>query len=145
MKRRVFFERLITFGAISGMSLITLFGVFPSFFSTRRTSTKLVLGTEEELFNQTSFITKHFDNRTFIIKKVAEGTIEAFDAACTHAGCPVRWNETDQKFFCKCHGGIFDAQGLPLAGPPKKPLNKLTVEKRDITQELIIYLDNEQG
>ncbi|MBM4151036.1 MAG: Rieske (2Fe-2S) protein [Ignavibacteria bacterium] len=144
MKRRVFFERLITFGAISGMSLISLFGVFPSFFSTRRTSTKLVLGTEEELFKQTSFITKHIDNRTFIMKKTAEGTIEAFDAACTHAGCPVQWNEIDQTFLCKCHGGIFDAQGLPLAGPPKKPLNKLTVKKRDITEELIIYLDNEQ-
>lgn len=145
MKRRVFFEQLIKYSAISGMSLLTLFGMFPSFFSTKRTSAKLVLGTEEEVFNQASSITKQINDRTLIIKKSADGAVEAFDASCTHAGCPVRWSDNEQTFLCKCHGGIFDAQGVPIAGPPTKPLNKFSVLKRDSTQEIIIYLDKDQG
>ncbi|GDX64229.1 hypothetical protein LBMAG35_10670 [Chlorobiota bacterium] len=141
MKRRVFFEQLIKFSSISGMSLLTLFGLFPSFFTTKKTSAKLVLGTEEDVFNQATHITKQINDRTLIIKKSTDGAVEAFDSSCTHAGCPVRWNEADQTFLCKCHGGIFDSQGMPVAGPPKKPLNKLIVMKRDLTQEIVIYLD----
>ena len=80
MKRRVFFEQLIKYSAISGMSLLTLFGMFPSFFSTKRTSAKLVLGTEEEVFSQASSITKQINDHTLIIKKSANGAVEAFYA-----------------------------------------------------------------
>jgi Rieske Fe-S protein len=36
----------------------------------------------------------------------------AFSAACTHMGCLVGWQESDHKFHCPCHGGIFTANGL---------------------------------
>lgn len=140
MKRRVFFEQLIKFSAISGMSLLTLFGLFPSIFTTKKTSAKLVLGTEEDVFNQATHITKQINDRTLIIKKSTDGAVEAFDASCTHAGCPVRWNEADQTFLCKCHGGIFDNQGIPVAGPPKKPLQKIQVQKRESSGEIILYV-----
>ncbi|MBX5451254.1 ubiquinol-cytochrome c reductase iron-sulfur subunit [Thermogemmatispora sp.] len=37
--------------------------------------------------------------------------IIAFSAACTHMGCLVEWQESDGKFHCPCHGGVFTASG----------------------------------
>jgi cytochrome b6-f complex iron-sulfur subunit len=50
------------------------------------------------------------------------GRLRAFNPRCTHAGCLVEWRSKDQKFFCPCHGGVFNAQGERVAGPPPSPL-----------------------
>lgn len=50
---------------------------------------------------------------------------QAFSRVCTHLGCTVMWNETDQQFECPCHGGIFDEEGNVLEGPPPQPLTRL--------------------
>lgn len=141
MNRRKFFDLLVQSLAITGVSAITLAGLFPALFSKKRSIHKVVLGTEEELFSDNSYIIKHIDQQTFIIKKGKDGSIDAFDAACTHAGCPVQWNDSKKSFLCKCHGGVFDANGSPVSGPPKKPLNKVNLMKRNQTQEIILYLD----
>jgi len=51
---------------------------------------------------------------------------KAFSRVCTHLGCIVKWNEAENKFECPCHGGIFDADGNVVKGPPPKPLERLT-------------------
>lgn len=40
-----------------------------------------------------------------------KGDIVAFSAACTHRGCIVHWNNSDRKFHCPCHGGVFGENG----------------------------------
>ena len=45
-------------------------------------------------------------------------------ATCTHLGCQVRWETDKKQFFCPCHGGIFDREGIPRKGPPKEPLHR---------------------
>jgi Rieske Fe-S protein len=54
------------------------------------------------------------------------GPIQAdvFDLHCTHVGCPVRWNGAAKRFFCPCHGGVYDGAGRALAGPPPRPLDR---------------------
>ena len=37
--------------------------------------------------------------------------IIAMSAACTHMGCIVQWQNSDRKFHCPCHGGLFTANG----------------------------------
>ena len=49
----------------------------------------------------------------------------AFDARCTHMGCPVR--PDDRGFACPCHGGHYSRDGVPDAGPPQRPLRSLPV------------------
>jgi len=46
---------------------------------------------------------------------------------CTHMGCIVRWDGETNGFKCPCHGGAYDAGGLPLTGPPPSPLWRLPV------------------
>lgn len=50
----------------------------------------------------------------------------ALDGRCTHMGCTVA-PLPEGGFRCPCHGGAFDADGRPTAGPPVRPLRPITV------------------
>ena len=54
-------------------------------------------------------------------------TVHAFSATCTHLGCQVRWDADTTRFRCPCHGGVFDAQGNVVEGPPPRPLDPVEV------------------
>ncbi len=56
------------------------------------------------------------------VRRVNQDQFIAFSDNCTHLGCPVRWLPDAQLFMCPCHGGVYDQQGIPVAGPPPKPL-----------------------
>lgn len=60
--------------------------------------------------------------------KSAAPTFHALSARCTHKGCVVAWSAGTRQFHCPCHGGKFDAQGRPIAGPPPSPLPSLPVK-----------------
>lgn len=49
--------------------------------------------------------------------------VVVFDPHCTHLGCPYHWDKQSGRFFCPCHGGVFDVDGCVLAGPPPRPLD----------------------
>lgn len=42
----------------------------------------------------------------------------ALSSVCPHLGCRVHWEPQNDRFFCPCHLGAFDAEGKPTAGPP---------------------------
>ena len=54
-----------------------------------------------------------------------EGDTEAtvFDPHCTHLGCPVSYSAGAGSFVCPCHGGAFDPEGFPTAGPPPRRMD----------------------
>ncbi|REJ93270.1 MAG: ubiquinol-cytochrome c reductase iron-sulfur subunit, partial [Planctomycetota bacterium] len=47
------------------------------------------------------------------------GDFVALSSICPHLGCQVHWESQNDRFFCPCHNGAFDAAGQPLSGPPK--------------------------
>ncbi len=53
---------------------------------------------------------------------------KAFDAACTHLGCLVSWDQNEHVFHCPCHGAVFDDQGAAVKGPVNMPLKKVKFE-----------------
>ena len=50
-----------------------------------------------------------------------KGVVEDFIALssiCPHLGCKVHWETQNKRFFCPCHNGAFDAEGVATSGPP---------------------------
>lgn len=58
-------------------------------------------------------------------------TFVAFNQKCTHLSCAVIPRTTEQCFVCPCHEGRFDLRtGAPTAGPPRRPLTRVVLERR---------------
>ncbi len=57
-----------------------------------------------------------------------KGEFTVFDVHCTHLGCPVQYNAAASRYFSPCHGGVFDAEGRVLTGPPPRPLDRYEVK-----------------
>jgi glycine/D-amino acid oxidase-like deaminating enzyme/nitrite reductase/ring-hydroxylating ferredoxin subunit len=53
-----------------------------------------------------------------------DGRLHVHSATCTHLGCIVRWNSTEQCWDCPCHGSQFAPDGGVLNGPALHPLPK---------------------
>ena len=57
------------------------------------------------------------DGSADILIRESDGSLRAFSAICTHAGCTVSYQSGE--IVCPCHGGVFSAQtGDVVAGPP---------------------------
>jgi glycine/D-amino acid oxidase-like deaminating enzyme/nitrite reductase/ring-hydroxylating ferredoxin subunit len=53
-----------------------------------------------------------------------QGELHAVALRCTHLGCLLRFNATEQSWDCPCHGSRFDVDGAVLEGPAVNPLAK---------------------
>lgn len=51
--------------------------------------------------------------------------VQALSATCSHLGCQVAWDPQTSQFHCPCHGGVYDAKGQVVSGPPPNPLARL--------------------
>jgi nitrite reductase/ring-hydroxylating ferredoxin subunit len=56
----------------------------------------------------------------------------AYDQKCTHLSCAVVPDVPHGRFHCPCHNGVFDlATGVPLAGPPRRALERILLQIRE--------------
>ena len=62
------------------------------------------------------------EENTFIFHDRDHG-FAACTAICTHLGCTVQWSAGDQRFYCPCHGSVYDAAGNVIDGPAPRPLD----------------------
>ena len=66
-----------------------------------------------------------------ILLRPDENTYLAYSRICTHTSCPVFYRPEQNLIVCQCHGGVYSVvDGSVLAGPPPRPLPKITLERR---------------
>lgn len=66
----------------------------------------------------------HRDGRKIAACRDLKGKVHLLSAACTHRGCEVQWNSTEQCWDCPCHGSQFAPDGTVLNAPATNPLGK---------------------
>ncbi len=76
-----------------------------------------------------------------LVRRTDEG-FQAFSNVCPHLGCRVHWEEDNNRFFCPCHNGAFDENGIATAGPPKDAGQSLPAVPVTVDEDSgVVYLD----
>jgi Rieske Fe-S protein len=66
-----------------------------------------------------------------VLIRQAENVLLAYDQKCTHLSCAVIPKVEEGVIRCPCHDGVFDmASGRAIAGPPQRPLVRISLEVR---------------
>jgi len=70
-----------------------------------------------------------FKGEKIAIFKDENGAVHALSPICTHVGCEVKWNNTEQSWDCPCHGTRYSYDGCVMTGPAVKNLAKVNVRE----------------
>jgi thiosulfate dehydrogenase [quinone] large subunit len=64
-----------------------------------------------------------------LVIKLPSGSVVAYDAVCTHAGCTVQYDPGSAVMWCPCHGAEFDPahHAQVLGGPTNTPLASIPI------------------
>ena len=90
------------------------------------TTSRVLAGTVTEMAASPWKIFR-FGRSAGILVRRDDGSFSAFSATCTHLSCTVQYREDLRKIWCACHNGEFDLNGVNVAGPPPRPLDRYEV------------------
>jgi Rieske Fe-S protein len=67
-----------------------------------------------------------------LLIRLQDGRFVAYGQQCSHLSCAVIPHPERGELHCPCHHGYFEIrEGRPIAGPPRRPLPRVTLEVRD--------------
>ncbi|NJL83504.1 MAG: cytochrome b6-f complex iron-sulfur subunit [Chloroflexaceae bacterium] len=136
MGRRQFMN-LLTFGSITGVALGALYPVVKYFIPPSSGGTGGGVTAKDALGNDviiSRFLEEHKPgdrvlaqglkgDPTYIVVTEERAIAEyGLNAVCTHLGCVVPWNGSENKFMCPCHGSQYDSTGKVVRGPAPQSL-----------------------
>lgn len=131
MGRRQFMN-LLTFGTVTGVALGALYPVVKYFIPPSSGGTGGGLIAKDKLGNDISvskFLSEHAvgdrvlaqglkGDPTYIVVKGDQSLADyGINAVCTHLGCVVPWNPSENRFICPCHGSQYNDEGKVVRGP----------------------------
>jgi len=125
--RRQFLNGLLG-GWLGGLAAIFLYPVLRFVFPPEREPEQVLLPLADYGSLEPGAI-KNFawGSKPGMLKKTAGGELIVFVSVCTHLDCNVAYLPEQKKFFCACHEGWYDENGVNIGGPPPKPLRRLVV------------------
>lgn len=81
------------------------------------------------------------EGRPVLVRRTTAG-FTAFSSTCPHLGCKVHWQSEEGSFFCPCHRGVFDANGVGISGPPADAGQSLAEVAMKVDEEAgVVYLE----
>lgn len=76
---------------------------------------------------------------TVFLRRTPEGALQAFNGACPHAGCRVRYEVARQGYLCPCHKSTFTVEGK-LADTKSEALRGLDALHVELRNEQEIWV-----
>ena len=74
------------------------------------------------------------DDHPCLLILLPDGRFVAYGQQCSHLSCAVIPRPEQGELHCPCHNGYFEIyEGRPIAGPPRRPLPRITLAVRDGT------------
>jgi Rieske Fe-S protein len=74
------------------------------------------------------------DDDPCLLIRLDDDRLVAYGQQCSHLSCAVIPQPEQGQLRCPCHNGYFEIkEGRPIAGPPRRPLPRVTLEVRDGT------------
>jgi Rieske Fe-S protein len=146
IKRRRVLRALLVGGIFAGVApFVYAAAKFLSFQSVLGGNTTAKLSASD-LTPDTPSKLVEIEGEPVIVVRELNNQIRTFTASCTHLGCIVSYRpqlmigqEQKPGFYCKCHGGKYDVNGVNVPGtPPKSPLTEVTVV--EVADDLSIRL-----
>ncbi len=141
------FMNLLTFGTITGVALGALYPVVKYFIPPASGGAGGGVTAKDALGDDiivSEYLTDHpagdrslaqglKGDPTYVVVK-GDGEIANYgiNAVCTHLGCVVPWNASENKFMCPCHGSQYNDEGKVVRGPA--PLS-LALAHADVTED----------
>ena len=131
MGRRQFMN-FLTFGAVTGTALGALYPVVKYFIPPSSGAAGGGVTAKDALGNDISvsnFLASHNAGEralaqglkgdpTYVVVDGNQAIASyGINAVCTHLGCVVPWNASENKFICPCHGSQYDNTGKVVRGP----------------------------
>jgi len=126
------FMNLLTFGTITGVAAGALYPVVKYFIPPSSGGAGGGVTAKDALGNDvvvSKFLETHNPGErtlaqglkgdpTYVVVQ-GDKTIANYgiNAVCTHLGCVVPWNASENKFICPCHGSQYNAEGKVVRGP----------------------------
>ena len=145
------FMNLLTYGSITGVALGALYPVVKYFIPNTGGGAGAGVTAKDALGNDivvSEFLASHQPgdrtlaqglkgDPTYVVVE-GDSTLRNYgiNAVCTHLGCVVPWNASENKFMCPCHGSQYDDTGKVVRGPA--PLS-LALAKADVQDDKLIF------
>ncbi|NJN03836.1 MAG: cytochrome b6-f complex iron-sulfur subunit [Leptolyngbyaceae cyanobacterium SL_1_1] len=146
------FMNLLTFGAVTGTALGALYPIVKYFIPPSSGAAGGGVTAKDALGNDivvSRFLAEHTvgsrtlaqglkGDPTYLVVQ-EDGALASYgiNSICTHLGCVVPWNASENKFICPCHGSQYDAAGKVVRGPA--PLS-LALAHADVTEDEKVVL-----
>jgi Rieske Fe-S protein len=97
--------------------------------TTQDAGTSIVIAQVSALVAGEGFNFTANDGTDAILLKTKDEKVYALSRICTHEGCSVNFDMSQNKLICPCHGAEYESgEGNVLSGPTQRALKKINVK-----------------
>ncbi|WP_159517968.1 QcrA and Rieske domain-containing protein [Sunxiuqinia indica] len=72
-----------------------------------------------------------FGSARFFLYRMEDGGFIALSSRCTHLGCIVQFNASNDRFECPCHASAFEKNGRVITSPATRALDYYPIAFKD--------------